>query len=255
MKLTLVTAALLIVATANAAPPPLAHETVSSGGGARTYWLYVPPQAATAPAPLLVLLHGSGHDGKILLEHWRALAEKEGIVLAGPDASVKDLWQFPLDGPNFLRDVVEAVKTKAQVDPKRIYLFGHSAGAMFASQMSMIESEYFAATVANAGGFPPNNVDITTYATRKIPMLLIVGQRDHPTVPIARSTRDTLQQRGFPVEFNEIMRGTHDYYGRSREINEMAWRFLVTRTSLLVPRTSYLAPNTAAEVNWDSRPR
>ena len=32
---------------------------------------------------LLVLLHGSGRDGRSLLDQWQSLAKKEGIILLG----------------------------------------------------------------------------------------------------------------------------------------------------------------------------
>ena len=61
------------------------RETLSSSGVTREYYLYVPPaREPAAEAPLLILLHGSGRDGKTLVDPWKNLAKKEGIVLAGP---------------------------------------------------------------------------------------------------------------------------------------------------------------------------
>jgi hypothetical protein len=47
-------------------------------------------------------------------------------------------------------------------------------------------------------------------------------------VPVegVRLTRDFLVSRGFDVKLTEIPRHTHDYYGRSAEINQAAWAFL-----------------------------
>ena len=74
------------------APAALAQkitkQTFTSDGSERTYYLFVPDSARNKPAPLVVLLHGSGRDGRILVEHWQSLAKKEGIVLAGPDATI-----------------------------------------------------------------------------------------------------------------------------------------------------------------------
>ena len=63
--------------------------------------------------PLLIVLHGAGHDGRLLVKHWQRLAENEGIVVAGPDTIDPKRWQYPLDGPEWLRDVVDDVKKKA----------------------------------------------------------------------------------------------------------------------------------------------
>jgi predicted esterase len=50
-----------------------------------------------------VLLHGSGRNGLSLVEKWKDLASKEGIILAGPDAANPNVWSPSEDGPDFLR--------------------------------------------------------------------------------------------------------------------------------------------------------
>jgi len=179
------------------------------------------------PAPLIVTLHGSGRNGKILIEHWAGLAQKEGIVLAGPDALTNQYWSSPVDGPSFLHDVIEAIKVKTAIDPRCVYLFGHSAGAGFALQMAMLESEYLAAIAIHAGALPPSDYRLTSYAVRKIPIWMTVGTED-PFFPLpqVRATRDVLQKEQFPVELVEIPHHTHDYYSRSRSINDAVWQFL-----------------------------
>lgn len=205
----------------------ITRQSIASGGQQRVYYLFVPKEGGAAPAPLIVMLHGSGRDGSILLEHWQRLAEKEGIVLAGPDSINSRQWAYPVDGPDFLRDVIESVKTKTSIDPRRVYLFGHSAGAMFALQLSMMESQYFAATAVHAGRLYMQDYPLMGNAHRLIPIWMAVGTKD-PLFPVAdvRLTRDELQKKGFPVELVEIPWHTHDYYSRSREINEKAWAFL-----------------------------
>ncbi len=207
----------------------ITKESIASGGQQRTYYLFVPEHPT---GPLIVALHGSGHNGSLLLEHWQRLAEKEGIVLAGPDAMNPQWWAYPVDGPDFLRDVIDAVKAKVAIDPHRVYLFGHSAGAIFALKLSMIESEYFAATAIHAGALQAEDFPIIANAQRKIPIWMIVGTNDQ-LFPLekVRATRDELVKNGFAVELVEIPRHTHDYYSRSREINEKAWAFL-SRQSL-----------------------
>src|SRR3954449_8564077 len=91
-------AALLLVAvlgTIALAGPPTADKpakwTVTSGGATRPAYLYV-PEKGVKPAPLLLLLHGSGHDGKSLMDPWQSLAKSEGIILVAPDASNPQAW-------------------------------------------------------------------------------------------------------------------------------------------------------------------
>ncbi len=109
------TVVMLLFGASLFASQPITKETITSGNNQRTYYLFLPERPPGAPSsPLIVTLH----------------AAKEGIVLAGPDATNPEMWQYPLDGPAFLRDVIDDVKKKTAIDPRRIYLFGHSAGAI-----------------------------------------------------------------------------------------------------------------------------
>src|SRR5207253_3820492 len=112
-------------------PGKIVKEQILSNKRKRTFYLYV-PASAKAPAPLIVLLHGSGRDGMSLIEKWRELADKEGVIIVGPDSEGASGWSMPRDGPDFLRDLVEDLKSKYPINPRRVYLFGHSAGAVFA---------------------------------------------------------------------------------------------------------------------------
>lgn len=207
----------------------ITKEAVLSGGKKRAYYLYIPDKIdATKPAPLIVMLHGSGRNGRILLDHWKELANREGIVLAGPDSQNPMAWRTPEDGPEFLRDVVEAVKGKASINPRRVYLFGHSGGAVFGIAMSLYESEYFAAAAVSAGALEADRVgSFGEVAQRKVPIAIFVGTRD-PFFPVdlVRKTRDGLNAKGLSVQLTEIPGHDHNYYSRSSEINSNAWEFL-----------------------------
>jgi poly(3-hydroxybutyrate) depolymerase len=174
-----------------------------------------------------VLLHGSGHNGRLLVEHWQKLAAQEGIILAGPDARDPAQWGMPADGPAFLHDLVEELKQTQPVDPARVYLFGHSAGAVFSLYMTALESEYFAAAAISAGALRDSNFSILDEAERKVPVALFVGARD-PLFPLSvvRATRDAYAKRGFPVELTEIPNHDHNYYKISADIDAKAWAFL-----------------------------
>jgi poly(3-hydroxybutyrate) depolymerase len=129
-------------------------------GQTRTYYLYVSGQPMLVkPAPLIVLLHGSGRNGLSLVEKWRDLASQEGIIIVGPDAANTANWMAPIDGPEFLRGLVADVESKYPVNPRKVYLFGHSSGGFFALIMGLLDTQYYAAVAIHAGalpnGFPP----------------------------------------------------------------------------------------------------
>jgi poly(3-hydroxybutyrate) depolymerase len=205
----------------------IVKETMISEGATRTYYLFVPEGAKDKPSPLIILLHGSGRDGKILVEHWQSLAKQEGIVLAGPDASVREGWGMRDDGPLFLRHLREAIEEKHSIDSRRVYIFGHSAGANHGLRMAILESEYFAAVAVHAGTLAADIVPFLPRAPRKIPIAIWVGTNDSffPLRPV-RDSRDALNEQGFNAELTEIVGHTHNYYGSSSGINKSAWAFL-----------------------------
>lgn len=206
----------------------ITKELITSQGRTRAYYLYVPSTLKTGTtSPLIVTLHGSNRTGVTLVEKWKDLAKKEGIILAGPDASNLRGWGSPQDGPDFLRDLVEELKVRYPVNPKRVYLFGHSAGASFALQISLMESEYFAGTAIHAGALMKDDTELIDLAKRKIPISIQVGDSDeYFPVKIVRATRDALKNAGFSVDLVEIPNHDHWYYDQASKFNQTAWDFL-----------------------------
>src|SRR5205814_8507991 len=179
MKTATLALAVLLLSTTTAFAAKIEKKTITSDKKERTYYLFVPDSITKQhPAPLIVMLHGSGRTGNVLLEHWKSLAEKEGIILAGPEATDIQQWAPPIDGPGLLRDIVEELKAKYPIDERRVYLFGHSAGASFALQLSLMESEYFAATAIHAGALNSGGGGLIEFAKRKIPISIQVGDSD-----------------------------------------------------------------------------
>src|SRR5215211_2354311 len=219
---------LLVSLTSASAKDEITKELITSNGKTRPYYLYVPSTVKGAsPAPLIVMLHGSNRTGITLVEKWKDYAKKEGIILAGPDATNLRGWNSPLDGPDFLRDLVEALKSKYPVNPRRVYLFGHSAGAIFAIQMSLMESQYFAAAAVHAGALTDEDKGLMDLAKRKIPINIQVGDSDEFfPLKAVRATRDMLKEKGFPVDLIEIENHDHWYYDKAPKFNQTAWEFL-----------------------------
>ena len=206
----------------------ITKELMTSRGKTRVYYLYVPSNLKTGTtAPLILTLHGSNRTGVTLVEKWKDLAKKEGIILVGPDATDLRGWGSPQDGPDFLFELVEELSKKYPVNPKRVYLFGHSAGASFALEMSLMESEYFAATAVHAGALTKDDVELIDLAKRKIPISIQVGDSDqYFPVKVVRATCDALKNAGFNVEFTEIPNHDHWYYDQASKFNQTAWEFL-----------------------------
>ena len=219
---------LLLIAPVAFAKDDITKELMKSGGKTRVYYLYVPSSIQpSTTVPLVVMLHGSNRTGSSLVEKWKDLAKKEGFIIAGPDATNLKGWQAPQDGPEFLHDLVEELKTKYPVNPRQVYLFGHSAGATFALEISLLESQYFAATAVHAGALMEDDKSWVELAKRKIPLFIQVGEYDeYFPVKVVRETRDLLKTSGFPIELTEIKDHDHWYYDKAPKINQVAWDFL-----------------------------
>ena len=238
-------AALLLAVAHSARAASIESRTVVSRGKKRTYSLYVPASVKKdAPAPLLVAMHGSTSNGQTIVERWTDLADAHGLIVAGPDATTNKMWVSPQDGPLFLKDVVDDVAKTHAIDGRRIYIFGHSAGANFALQMAMLESEFFAAGAIHAGAISSDYYPIFDAATRKIPMAIYIGTRDqfYP-IDVVRGVKDALQKRGFDLLYKEMPGHDHNYKAVAPEINEEIWGFFEANPLRADPKyTNYRDP-------------
>jgi poly(3-hydroxybutyrate) depolymerase len=195
-------------------------------GKARTYYVFAPAGIGES-VPMLLLLHGSGHKGMSLIDPWKDIAAKEGFILVAPNSSDSSQWNQAADGPDFIHAVAEAAISKYPVDSRRVYLFGHSAGAVYALYLSAVQSEYFAATAIHAGSLLPDDFRIIDIATRKIPIAIWVGTNDpYFSLAAVRATRDAFNARGFPVQLTEVPGHDHNYYAIAPRINPTIWDFL-----------------------------
>jgi len=223
-KLALLSLLVLSSAVVFAAAKP-EKQAITSMGAERTYYTFV-PEKITAPAPLLLLLHGSGRDGISQINEWKDLAEKEGIVLVAPDSANSSEWSMNTDGPEFLHEVVEAVRAKHSVDGTRLYIFGHSAGAVFALYMGVMESRYFAAAGVHAGAMGEDFYPTLDVAKRKIPISIWVGTEDpYFKLPLVKATQAELNKHGFEAKIVEIKGHDNNYYAVSKELNPQIWNF------------------------------
>ena len=210
--------------------PGASQQQLSFADRQRIFSLYIPPaaQAPSASSPLLVLLHGSFQRGDHILRMWIELADREGLILAAPQALDESAWHIRADGPAFIREVVEAIAARCAVDRRRTYLFGDSGGAVYALTLALIESEYFAAAAVHAGAWRAReDFAVVSYAKRKIPVSIFVGDIDELfSVRSVRQTERALRDAGHPVNVT-IMKGHGHAYGRvAPKVNAAAWAFL-----------------------------
>ena len=123
----------------------------------------------TTPAPLIVLLHTYGRTGRIQDEYMSlsALADAYGFIMVAPDGTPSEAENNPLfwnastaccnwdgkdlDDSTYLASLIDAVKANYRIDPKRVFIVGHSNGAFMAHRMAHDHSDVIAAIVSIAG--------------------------------------------------------------------------------------------------------
>jgi predicted esterase len=197
--------------------------TLRCGAAEYQYLLFSP--ASTAPLPAILLLHGAGDHPPNFIDAWKSFAAHKHIVLIAPELP-RTLTFEPL-APAMFKCVVEDAGRQVAIDPRRVYVFGHSMGGYLAYDAATLDSEYFAAVAVHAMGIAEEYVSIVDQAKRKTPIAIYIGDRDQ-LVPITRvqRTRDLLRKAGFPVHYVELQDHDHNYYDLSGQINDDAWKFL-----------------------------
>lgn len=228
----------LLTLPACAARAGLERAKLDFDGRERTYYVSA-PDAGSGPFPLVVLLHGSGGDGAQMIDRWKAIAAQESIALAAPNSlHSAEGWTLRDDGPDFIHAVILAALANHPVDPRRLYLFGQSGGAVYALNLGLLESEYFAAVAFHAGGWRnPAEYKFADYARRKIPIAMYVGDEDeYFSVGSVQATERALAQRGLPVELHLLAGRRHAYTDVPDDFNGTVWKFLKANSLADAPK-------------------
>jgi predicted esterase len=190
--------------------------------------------------PLLFLWHGTGGDGDGVLRGLPSSVQDDivsqgGIIVAptsngeereGRDVTiVLGVWY---DGADLLfTDLIAACAVQNHnVDPRRIYTSGCSAGGLMAGVMSLERSSYVAAAVPNSGGTVIT--DIGLQDNERVPALMTMhgGEGDTVIVNFAETShnlQNMLKPAGaFIVECNHGM----GHCGAPDDLLESAWDFM-----------------------------
>ena len=122
------------------------------GSPMEEYVVYVPVACDTGLFPVLVFFdsHGKGREP---VTHYRSLAEKYGVILAGSNRIKNGLPM--MDVMSSFRDVLQDLKCRFPVDTHRIFLAGFSGGARMAS-LAAVYQQGIAGVIACGAGMDPS---------------------------------------------------------------------------------------------------
>jgi poly(hydroxyalkanoate) depolymerase family esterase len=148
-------------------PPGAAFltKTFSCAAGSRDYKVYIPGHAHGRKRPLLVMLHGCTQDPDdfALGTGMNLLAEEQGFLVAYPrqpaTANPSACWnwfdrkdQMRGEGePCIIAGITRAIMAEFDIDAKRVYVAGLSAGGAMALIMSATYPELYAAVGVHSG--------------------------------------------------------------------------------------------------------
>jgi poly(3-hydroxybutyrate) depolymerase len=179
----------------------------------------------SAPAPLVVALHGNGAPPQsiMLYQGLRQLAEARGYIVVAPmGLTIQGGFGNPprnggrrnQDDPDNIdelseRDVLNVlaiVREEYNIDPKRIYLMGHSMGGGGTWHLGIKYPDLWAALapVAPSIARSPDALE----AIPHMPVILVQGDAD-PLVRTSRVWAAKMKELGMRYEYIEIPLGDH----------------------------------------------
>jgi len=144
------------------------------------------------PAPLLIDLHGYTGTSLSQAQYAKMIfaAQKRGVIYVAadglPDSYGNQFWNAsnaccnfdnnPVDDVEFIQSLIDEISSKASVDPKRIYLFGHSNGHFMTYKFACSRPETVAAIAGLAGAMDSDSDSCR--ATSPVSVLHVHGTSD-----------------------------------------------------------------------------
>ncbi len=201
------------------------HYLLEGANEVMPYRVYVPTSyLPTRAMPLVIALHGLGGTEDSFFDSYAKvtprLAEQHGFLMAAPlGYRVDGAYGVPRMGATDVvskrrteysekdvLEVLERMKTQYNVDRSRIYLIGHSMGAIGTWALASKYPDIWAAVVPFSGAGSP----LLAERMKAIPQFVVHGDAD-PTVNVAgsRTMVAALKKLGATVTYVEVPGGNH----------------------------------------------
>jgi len=206
------------------------RESITVGDETRYYVVSRPAELPPGKHPLLVGFHGYRGDVKAWLHEYtsfdRFIPEK-GFIIAYPEGPVS--WVSSSSGHDlpFFDALITELDKRFSVDRARIYVFGHSNGASFASFLLYTRPGVVAAVAVHSGIFPLGN-HRSPAPNYKAPLLVIWGEKDEfspAASSVVQSRIKAYEVAGFPVESLVLANWGHSWGGSENHVEEKILTF------------------------------
>jgi poly(3-hydroxybutyrate) depolymerase len=179
-----------------------AIEVFNASGRSGAY--FVPAGSRTRPIPLLVILHGSGGAGQIMVEQFRALAKARHFAIVAPDSRRLSNGDFTWEVGDHLGEVtpdlmhvlacVEWMPAHLElvIDSLHVLIAGYSGGGSSAPYIASNRPPFTHIAVLHGGVFPGG------IGPRRLPAWFSTGEADrYRPVPLVEQAAAALSDLGF----------------------------------------------------------
>lgn len=176
-----------------------------------SYLIYTPDEYTTdrESSPLLLFLHGAGERGNDLnmVKAWGPpkIIENGGklpFVVIAPQCPQDQFWDIYL-----LKDLLDEIISKYNIDKSRIYLTGLSMGGFGSWALSSMFPDYFAAIAPICGG---GDQFLVARALNNMPLWVFHGKKDMAVPEEASAILvNALKEQGSNVKYTVLPEGDH----------------------------------------------
>lgn len=176
------------------------HRFTDQNGIEREYLVYVPASCAGKKAPLVLILHGASQTMRNMFENglWYEIAEREGFVVASAESGLgpmptllsgdlamahRPLWHDVITNEQdtdmeYLDELADRLAAEYPIDPRRIYLTGHSMGCMTPIYLGTSKAANRFAAIAATSGIAMKKNKLYPERRGGMPIFLTMGEYD-----------------------------------------------------------------------------